>query len=181
MKIRISFFVVFASAAASALAQINPMIPLMVQPLQLQNPILQMQQIEQLRSIQLQNEQAKIQMRALEEQRQQEAKNQQKNTQENSSQKAPSIDPLIQDWLKAAGPRMHLYADFEKVVFAPDVSINLDMIRLMSRSQFAADIAYYLGTHKMETLAISQMALLDAARAVDRIEAEFKKKSQNTN
>ena len=177
MKIRIFFFVVFLTIAGSSAAQINPLIPLMLQPPQFQfpNPILQMQQIEQLRSIQLQNGQAKIQIRALEDQRQ-ELKNQQKNSPEISGQKVPPIDPLMQQWFKAAGPRMSLYADFEKVVFTPDLSITPDMIRLMSHSQFAADIAYYLGMHKMEALAISQMTLLDAARAVDRIEAEFKKK-----
>ena len=152
-------------------------IPLMVQPLQLPNPLLQMQQMEQIRAIQLQNEQARLQLRAMEEQRQQdELKRQQKAASDSGAQTQAPLDPIMQDWLKAAASRMHLYSDFDKVVFAPDVPINIDMIRLMSRSPFAADIAYYMATHKTEALAISQMPLLDAARAVDRIEADFKKK-----
>jgi hypothetical protein len=70
---------------------------------------------------------------------------------------------------------MGLYKDFEKVVFASDVSITLDMIRLMTPSTFAADIAYYLGTNKLESLAISKMTLVEAARSIDRIETQLQK------
>ena len=154
------------------------MIPLMVKPLQLPDPLQQAIQIEQIRALRIQNEQAELQRRAMEEQaRKQRAANQQQqdayNRQTNSQQPSQS-DQVIDEWLKAAAPRMGLYADFEQVVFAPDVSINTDMIRLMTPSPLAADIAYYLGTHKMESLAISKMPLIDSARAIDRIEAKLK-------
>lgn len=155
---------------ATAQAQgINPMIPLMVQPLRLPDPLQQAQQIEQIRALRLQNEQAEAQRRYMEEQ----ARAQEKQRQQ-QSQTSNQSDPVIDEWLKAAAPRMGLYQDFEKVVFAADVSITLDMIRLMTPSSIAADIAYYLGTHKMESLAISKMNLADAARSIDRIDAKLK-------
>ncbi len=84
-------------------------------------------------------------------------------------------DQAMREWLKAAGPRLHLFPDFDKVVYANDVSITIEMIRLMAGSPYAADIAYYFGTHKTESLAVSQMPLLEAARAVSAIEARVKK------
>ncbi|MCT2559233.1 hypothetical protein N0B51_09575 [Tsuneonella sp. YG55] len=77
-------------------------------------------------------------------------------------------------WLRAAQPRMGLYPDFEQKVFAPEVNITPDMVRLMTSSPLAADISYYLATHRAETTAISQLPLLEAARAIDRIESELR-------
>lgn len=82
-------------------------------------------------------------------------------------------------WIEAAKPRMGLYPEFEKVVTAPEVNITPDMVRLMTSSPLAADIAYYLATHRAEATAISQMPLLEAARAIDRIERELKTKADN--
>ena len=79
-----------------------------------------------------------------------------------------------QIWLANAEKRRHLFRDFDKVVFAPDVKISEEMVMFMSSSPYAADIAYYLGTHKAESLAISRMPLLDAARAIDVIESRIK-------
>ncbi len=59
--------------------------------------------------------------------------------------------------------------------FAADVAITTDMIRLMTPSSFAADVAYYLGTNKLESLAISKMSLVEAARSIDRIETQLLK------
>ena len=69
---------------------------------------------------------------------------------------------------------MGLYPDFEKVVFSPDVPITTDMVRLITSSPLAADMAYYLGTHKMESLAISKMSLADAAQSLSQLEARLK-------
>lgn len=158
---------------ASVEAQINSSIPLMVQPLQLPNPLQQMQQVEQIRALQLQNQQMEEQRRArMIENRQREEAAQRSQNQQTTQ---PS-DPVIDEWLKAAAPRMGLYPDFEKVVFDKDVAINVDMIRLMTPSPFAADIAYYLGSHKLESLAISKMNLADASKSIDRIEKQFKNK-----
>jgi len=84
------------------------------------------------------------------------------------------VDPALREWLKAAGPRLHLFPDFDKVVFSNDVSITDEMIRLMAGSPYAADIAYYFGTHKTESKAVSQMPLLEAARAISSIEERVK-------
>lgn len=85
-----------------------------------------------------------------------------------------SSDPYLQEWLAKAQPRMGLYPDFAAVVFESDVAITPDMVRLMAGSDYAADIAYYLGTHKAEARAIAMLPLLDAARAIDAIEARLK-------
>lgn len=83
-------------------------------------------------------------------------------------------NPVFDEWLKVAAQRMGLYPDFEKVVFSSEVPITNDMVRLMTTSPLAADIAYYLGTHKYESLAISKMNLAQAARAIDQIETRLK-------
>jgi TolA-binding protein len=152
-------------------------IPMQIQGIQLPNTLQMMQQAEQIRAIQLQNEQAALQLRQMEEQRRaQERQRQQQNEErQRQSQSVNQPDPIIDEWLKAAAPRMGLYKDFEKVVFADDVAITIDMIRLMTPSSFAADIAYYLGTNKLESLAISKMSLVEAARSIDRIETQLHK------
>jgi hypothetical protein len=152
---------------------------LMFRPPQLNfaDPLQQAMQIEQIRALRMQNEQAEAQRRFNEEQtRAQERQRQQQAEQsQGQSQSANQPNPIFDEWLKAAAPRMGLYKDFEKVVFAGDVSITPDMIRLMTPSTFAADIAYYLGTNKLESLAISKMTLVEAARSIDRIETQLQK------
>lgn len=169
-------------ATPNASAQINPMIPLMVRPPQFNfpDPLQQAMQIEQIRALRIQNEQAEAQRRAIEAQarnRDTQAQPQVNSSGEQQSRTSGQLDPVIDEWLKAAAPRMGLYPDFEKVVFAPDVTITVDMIRLMTPSPLAADIAYYLGTHKMESLAISKLSLIEAARSIDRIESQLKARS----
>jgi len=99
-----------------------------------------------------------------------------------SAQTPPATvsDPYLQEWLTKAQPRMGLYPDFAAVVFESDVAITPDMVKLMAGSEFAADIAYYLGTHKAEARAIAMLPLLDAARAIDSIEAQIKADSDKS-
>ncbi|GEM_PF-629499 len=78
------------------------------------------------------------------------------------------------EFLKAAAPRMHLYPDFKKVVYAKDLAISKDMIRLMSQKPLAADIAYYFSKHKAESKAVSQMSYNNAALEIDKIEKRLK-------
>ena len=47
------------------------------------------------------------------------------------------------------------------------------MIKLTAGSAFDADIAYYLGTHKIESTAIRNMPLLVAARAISDVESRL--------
>lgn len=93
---------------------------------------------------------------------------------------APVADPYLQEWLAKAQPRMGLFPDFSAVVFDSDVSITPDMVRLMAGSDFAADIAYYLGTHKAEARAIAMLPLLDAARAIDTIESKVRAEAEKS-
>jgi hypothetical protein len=81
-------------------------------------------------------------------------------------------------WYHAAQPRMGLYPDFDKVVFAPEVSISEDVVKLMTSSPYAADIAYYLATHRAEAAAISSMPLLEAARAIDALDRKFQAEAE---
>lgn len=89
---------------------------------------------------------------------------------------APS--PAMQRWLIAAQPRMRLYSDFDEVVFADDAPFTEGVIELMSGSEYAADIAYYLAQHRGELLAIASMTTLQGARAIIQIESQF---AGNTN
>lgn len=100
---------------------------------------------------------------------------QQAQQQAQASQPAPQPD-YGQTWLNAAQKRSHLFPNFREVVFAPDVPITPQMVMLMSVSPYAADIAYHLGTHKAEALAIAQLPLLEAGKAIDTIEAQVKAK-----
>jgi len=76
----------------------------------------------------------------------------------------------ITHWQAAVAPRKGRYSDFDAVVLAPDVHITFDMIELMSKSPFAADIACYLGKNKGEADKIAGMKYLDAAGAIGAIE-----------
>ena len=44
------------------------------------------------------------------------------------------------------------------------------MVALMAESEYAADIAYYLGQHPDEAAKISRMQLQDAGRAIFAVE-----------
>lgn len=127
-----------------------------------------------MQNAQTQANQAATQRRLIEEQtRAMQLENNQREAQAKKQQKpvdAQEVPPHMQQWLKSAQPRMHLFSNFEQVVFAQDVSISDDMIKLMASSPFAADIAYYLGSHKMEATAIKSMTMLEAARSISDIE-----------
>jgi hypothetical protein len=69
--------------------------------------------------------------------------------------------------------RRYKYEDFNEVVYDDNLSITLDMIALMSESEYAADIAYYLGKHPDETAAVSKMALPQAGAAIFAIEEKL--------
>jgi len=93
-----------------------------------------------------------------------------------SAASGAELSPAIKKWLVVAQPRMHLYPDFESVVFAPDVPLTESIISLMSERSYAADIAYYLGKNKLEAYAISEMPILQADKAISEIEARLKLK-----
>ena len=115
----------------------------------------------EIENIRLQNQQKQLELeRQLQSQRIkiEEASRKQAMQQVDANKAEPQKageNPIFEEWLKAAAPRMGLYPDFEKVVFSGDIAITNDMIRLMADSLLAADIAYYLGTHKYESMAIT--------------------------
>jgi hypothetical protein len=127
---------------------------------------------------QAQAEQAAAQRRFIEEQtRALQLENRRREEQALKAQ-APKIPieqppPYMLQWLKSAHPRMHLFPDFQEVVFSQDLAISDDMIKLMAASPFAADIAYYLGAHKIEAMAIKTMSLADASQAISGIESRL--------
>ena len=137
-------------------------------------PQIDYQGMAAIQNAQTQANQAAMQRRLIEEQtRALQLENNQREAAARNSQSSgvpQEMPPYMQQWLKSAQPRMHLFSDFEQVVFSPDVAISDDMIKLMAGSPFAADIAYYLGSHKMEAAAIKSMAMLDAARSISDIE-----------
>ena len=131
-------------------------------------------QYSKMMNAQAQAEQAATQRRLAEEQiRAMQLENQKR---EEAVKQAQRPQPLVESpphvtaWFRAAQPRMHLYPDFQQVVFSQDLAISDDMIKMMASSPLAADIAYYLGTNKMESVAIKSMPFLDAARAISDIE-----------
>jgi len=80
---------------------------------------------------------------------------------------------MAQNWADQAEDARTKYADFDKVVSAPDVPISPTMALLITSSDAGADVAYYLGTNKAEAARIAQMSDLDAARSIGAIEARL--------
>ena len=80
---------------------------------------------------------------------------------------------MARDWADQAEDARRKYADFDKVVSAPDVPITPTMARMITASDTGADVAYYLGTNKAEAARIAQMSDLDAARSIGAIEARL--------
>jgi hypothetical protein len=90
-----------------------------------------------------------------------------------------SVEDARQRWLAAAMPRVSRFPDFNSTVFADDVDISAPMIEWMSRSKYAADIAYYLGKHKDIATLISQQVPSGMATSLAAIEAEIASADQN--
>ena len=140
-------------------------------------PQLDLQGMAAIMNAQAQAAQAEAQRRLFEEQAKalQIENTRRANASQDKTVTLSKISSPMKEWLQAASPRLHLFPDFEKVVFTQDLSITDDMIYLMAKSPLAADIAYYFGTHRIEALAISQMAYQDAARSVEQIESRILK------
>ena len=160
-----TFILAIAAFHGAAMCQINPAIPLMFNPVVIQNPMNQYQQLQQIRANQAIADQIQEQ-RAAEAQRQ-------RNLADASRRQSTNEAEIAEAWKAKALKRSHLYPDFEQVVFANDVTFTMDMIKLMAMSEYAADIAYYFGTHKIEAVAVANMPILDAANRISSIEQKF--------
>lgn len=85
-------------------------------------------------------------------------------------------------WDSAAGKRFMTaiesrkgrWADFDQIVFQSKVAYSEDMLSLMAKSPYAADIAYYLGTHPHESALYARMPLERSAPAILAIEEKAK-------
>lgn len=138
---------------------------------------MQMQQM-QIENLRIQNEiqMGEIQRRESEiRQQQYEAEQARRRSEEERAitvalPQSPTVDPTVVAFNLAAASRKYLYPDFDSVAYAQDVTITIDMIKLMTGSPFAADIAYYLGKNKVEAAAISKMPMLQASKAIMNIE-----------
>ena len=86
---------------------------------------------------------------------------------------------LLEKFQTAIRYRRYRWKDFDEVVFAQDLKISMDMVGLMAESPNAADIAYYLGTHKEEAASISKMSLPAAAQEIFAIEAKIQTPSKD--
>ena len=74
------------------------------------------------------------------------------------------------------------YADFDQVVMNnPTLPINETMAQVIQASDKGADVAYHLGTNPQVAAQISQMAPLDAARAIGALEAQLSLPKPRTN
>jgi len=72
--------------------------------------------------------------------------------------------------MKAIKPRKDRFADFDKVVIHGKTPVTPSMLGLMADSPYAADIAYFLGKHPEQSVAIARMAPAEASVAVHEIE-----------
>lgn len=83
-----------------------------------------------------------------------------------------ALTPEQQRFKEAIMYRRFKWKDFDEVAFAPGVQVTSDMLGLMSESQYAADIAYYLGKHQERSAQIAKMPLRDQSAAISDIEAK---------
>lgn len=85
-------------------------------------------------------------------------------------------------WESAAGKqfmtsiqsRKGQWADFDQIVFKSNVTYSEDMLALMAKSPYSADIAYYLGTHPRESAQYAGMPLEQSGPAIQAIEEKAK-------
>lgn len=78
---------------------------------------------------------------------------------------------LAQSWAEQASEAKTRYADFEQVVYTAPISDGLAM--LIQRSDMAADVAYYLGTHRDEAAMLSRANPIEQAMWLGRMEARL--------
>jgi hypothetical protein len=91
------------------------------------------------------------------------------NDQRARKQTGPQGD--VAHFLEAIKPRKHLFADFDQVVIHGKAPATPGMLALMAQSPYAADIAYFLGSHPEQSGAIAQMQPEEARVAMKQIEA----------
>ena len=77
-------------------------------------------------------------------------------------------------FMTAIQSRKSRWADFDQIVFKSNVAYSEDMLSLMAQSPYAADIAYYLGTHPHESALYAGMPLEQSQPAIGAIEEKAK-------
>jgi hypothetical protein len=76
----------------------------------------------------------------------------------------------VAKFMKAIKHRKDRFPDFDQVVIHGKAPVTPSMLGLMADSPYAADIAYFLGKHPEQSVAIAQMAPAQASKAVHEIE-----------
>jgi hypothetical protein len=87
-----------------------------------------------------------------------------------SAHQSHNKDEIVSRFQNAIKYRRFRYRDFDEVVYDERLKITVDMVALMSESAYAADIAYYLGKHPNEAIAVSRMELPQAGAAIFTLE-----------
>ena len=77
-------------------------------------------------------------------------------------------------FMTAIESRKGRWADFDEIVFKSNVTYSEDMLSLMAKSPYAADIAYYLGMHPHESAKYAGMPLEQSGPAIQAIEDQAK-------
>jgi hypothetical protein len=113
--------------------------------------------------------------RRAEEQRQRDAQSQQSQDGHggNPARDQAIVQAQVAKFLKAIKGRKRRFADFDQVVTHGKAPVTPAMLGLMAESYYAADIAYYLGKHPEQSLAIAQMHSAEARSAVQQIESRI--------
>ena len=90
--------------------------------------------------------------------------------------KGPTVwdSTAAKQFMTAIQSRKGRWADFDQIVFKSNVAYSEDMLALMAQSPFAADIAYYLGTHPHESALYAGMPLEQSQPAIKAIEEKAK-------
>lgn len=88
-----------------------------------------------------------------------------------SAQEQATAKAQVAKFLEAIKSRKRQFPDFDQVVTHGNAPVTPAMLGLMSESHYAADIAYFLGKHPAQSVAIAKMEPGEARAAVQQIES----------
>ena len=83
-------------------------------------------------------------------------------------------------WRAQMADAQQRYADFDAVALSREVPISKDMGELIKTSDVGADVAYFLGQNRPLAAQIASMSVVEAARAIGRIEAGLQRQKPRT-
>lgn len=164
-----------ASSSAPGQQRIDPLIPLMVQPVPQISPSPWVQQLILLRAMeQMQERRAQRQLereREVERERETRWERIQEERRERQAKVAsPRAAERLANWLAKVEAARARYPDYDEVVASSrELAITPVMTLFMSESEYGADVAYWLGKHPDRCRAVKTLSEMSPSWAIDKM------------